>query len=126
MTQTVLVVEDEVLVRLDIVDYLSDCGYCVLEATDASDAVTQICARSDIDVIFSDVRMPGPLDGVALARWVIETRPEIAVILTSGHFAQEATLRGIYGTPLFSKPYERAAVHIKIQELLRRPPSESA
>ena len=59
VAQTILVVEDELLVRLDTADYLEGCGYTVLQASDASDAITLIRARSDIDVVFTDVRMPG-------------------------------------------------------------------
>ena len=117
MAQTILVVEDELLVRLDVADYLEGCGYAVLQASDASDAITLFLARSDIDVVFTDVRMPGQMDGLALAQWIIENRREIAVIITSGDSAKEATMKSLCGAHVFSKPYKPAAVSAKIQEI---------
>jgi len=118
MTNTVLVVEDEPLVRLDTVDYLEECGYAVVDASDASTAITVLRARSDIDVVFTDVRMPGPLDGMALAQWIVKNRPEIAVIIASGDSAKEAALESLGGVHVFPKPYKRDSVNAKIREVL--------
>ncbi len=64
---TVLVVEDEPLIRMDIVDQLQDLGFRVLEATNATEAVTMLIANKNIQVMFTDVDMPGGMDGRELA-----------------------------------------------------------
>ncbi|MFC5085869.1 response regulator [Microvirga arabica] len=82
---TILVVEDEVLVRLVIADYLRECGYKVYEAVNAGEALEVLqSSRVPIDVVFSDVQMPGEIDGFGLARWVRANKPGVQVILTSG------------------------------------------
>jgi len=82
---TVLVVEDEFLVRQTIIDYLGECGYCVLEAADGDEAREILDSGAPIDLVFSDVRMPGQMDGLALAQWIRQHRPGMPVILTSGY-----------------------------------------
>jgi CheY-like chemotaxis protein len=80
----VLVVEDESLVRMYAVDVLQEAGYEVLEAGNAQQALAQLDARPDIEVMFTDINMPGDMDGFALAREVHKRRPGIHLILTSG------------------------------------------
>jgi CheY-like chemotaxis protein len=60
--QTVLVVEDEMMVRMPIAEYLRDCGYNVVEAADASEAIAAVDAEGPVSLVFSDVRMPGKMD----------------------------------------------------------------
>ena len=70
-------VEDEVLIRLVIADYLRDCGYRVHEAVSAEEAILILQAPEvSIDIVFSDVEMPGEMDGFGLARWVRANKPE--------------------------------------------------
>src|SRR5712671_256882 len=80
---TILVVEDEVIIRMVISAYLRDCGYKVVEAANADEAVI-VLQNPDItvEVVFSDIEMPGSMDGFALARWVRANRPGLDVILT--------------------------------------------
>jgi CheY-like chemotaxis protein len=80
----VLVVEDESLVRMYAVDVLEEAGYEVIEAANALQALVQLDARPDIEVMFTDINMPGDMDGFALAREVNKRRPDIHLILTSG------------------------------------------
>jgi CheY-like chemotaxis protein len=84
----VLVVEDESLVRMYAVDVLQDAGYDVIEAGNAEQALAQIEARPDIEVMFTDVNMPG-MDGFELAREVHKRRPGIHLILTSGRMRMD-------------------------------------
>src|SRR5215475_1706767 len=81
---SVLVVEDDVLVRVVVAGYLRDCGFEVIEAGDASEAIRILEAGIEVDVVFSDVNMPGDMDGFGLAQWVRREREHIKVILTSG------------------------------------------
>ena len=80
---SVLVVEDDFLVRSCAVEFLSDCGFTVLEADNAPDAMG-ILEGAQVDVVFTDVNMPGAFDGLALARRISHRWPHIAVVITSG------------------------------------------
>ena len=93
--ETVLVVEDEVLLRLTIAAYLRDCGYEVIEAADADEAVLVLQQPElDIDVLFTDIEMPGAMDGFGLAQWTRANRPGLDVILTDRHRAPRRQRRG--------------------------------
>ncbi|MET3725921.1 response regulator [Sphingomonas trueperi] len=80
---TVLVVEDESFVRMIAADMLEESGFRVLEAPDASVAL-ELLKQHQIAVVFTDINMPGPIDGLELARIVTETCPQVKVIVTSG------------------------------------------
>jgi DNA-binding response OmpR family regulator len=117
----VLVVEDEVLLRLAIADYLRECGLQVFEACDAREAKAVLGANAGVDVVFSDVQMPGEEDGFALARWVREHHPSVQVILTSGWLAASDKARDLcHSGPVMQKPYEEEAVLQRIQDLMRK------
>jgi CheY-like chemotaxis protein len=74
---TVLIVEDELLIRWPIAEYLQDCGFTVISASHGEEAVAAIKDYpSKKDVVFSDIRMPGELDGFGLARWIEGNRPQ--------------------------------------------------
>lgn len=81
---SILVVEDETFVRMAAVDVLSDTGATLYEAGDADEALTLIEAHPEIDLIFTDISMPGEMDGMALARRVHHLRPAMAIVVTSG------------------------------------------
>lgn len=108
---SVLLVEDEVLIRSLFAEALRDAGCQVIEAARADEALAYIGAGGAVDVVFSDVRMPGALDGVELARQLGHLRPSLPVILTSGHLR----LEDMDGLRLFlPKPYriERAVAAV--------------
>lgn len=81
----VLVVEDEALVRMGIVDQLEDAGFEVFEASNATEAIEQLITNDRISVMFTDVDMPGGVDGLKLAASVRDRWPPIRIIVTSGH-----------------------------------------
>jgi CheY-like chemotaxis protein len=80
----VLVVEDEMLLRMRVVDMVEDAGYISVEAVDADDAFTILQSRSDIALLFTDIQMPGSMNGLELAHTVHERWPPIKIILASG------------------------------------------
>ena len=82
---TILIAEDEVLARLVLAEYLQDCGYRVLEAANAFEAMQILIEDCRIDILFTDVQMPGEMNGFGLATWTRQHRPEIRIIVTSGH-----------------------------------------
>jgi len=115
---TVLVVEDEALVRMPIAEYLRDCGYNVLEAEDAGEAIGLVDSDEAVDVVFSDVRMPGDMDGFGLARWIRDHHPEVPVLLTSGYSTRrDAEAERVR---LIEKPYSQAQVVDRIRALIHR------
>jgi CheY-like chemotaxis protein len=97
----VLVVEDDVLLRALTVEYLEDCDFSVLQAETAEEAIRVLRANRHIGVVFSDVQMPGGMDGIDLAQWIGRELPQVKVLLTSGKVG-----RGEVGEwPLLAKPY---------------------
>jgi CheY-like chemotaxis protein len=120
-SETILIVEDEVLIRLDVADYLRGCGYRVIEAGNAPEAIAILQSGRRIDLVFSDVQLPGSMDGFSLARWVRAHQPEVKVILTSG-VARSAQLAGelcVEG-PLEKKPYDQRHLLERIRATLAR------
>jgi CheY-like chemotaxis protein len=112
--RTVLVVEDEVLVRLMMAEELRISGFEVVEAANADEALA-VLAHVAISAIVSDIRMPGSIDGLGLAKKVREQFPHIRIVLTSGHIHSASS---IHLDGFFSKPYEpRDIVHL-MQTLL--------
>jgi CheY-like chemotaxis protein len=115
----VLVVEDEAALRLVITEYLRDCGFTVEEAGDAKQAVRMIEGGGAVDVVFTDVRMPGSMEGFGLARWIRENRPGLPVIVTSGAAQRAQIARELSaGEPFVRKPYDQSEVERVILALL--------
>lgn len=108
-TAIVLVVEDEPLLRMMAVDLVEGAGFEAVEAADADEATRILEARTDIRIVFTDIDMPGSMDGIKLAVAIRGRWPPIEIIVTSGHHAArdvELPARGVF----FSKPYDRRAV----------------
>ena len=119
----ILIVEDEPLVRAVLAENLRDAGFSVVEATNAGEALAYIGAASPVDLVFSDVRMPGPLDGIALARQLKTTHPLLPVILTSSE-PGSGNISDL--GPFIQKPYRQAqAIALVVQTLGLRKPNES-
>ncbi len=119
-TETILVVEDDDEVRETAVGLLSDLGYRVLKAREAMGALSVIDSGVPIDVLFTDVVMPGPLRSPELARKAKERLPGLAVLFTSG-YTENAIVHGgrlDRGVELLSKPYTREALARKIRHVL--------
>jgi PAS domain S-box-containing protein len=120
-TETVLVVEDDEDVRGTVIDMLGDLGYRVLKAKDAQSALAIIESGVAIDMLFTDVVMPGPLRSPELARKARERQPNLAVLFTSG-YTENAIVHGgrlDEGVDLLSKPYTREALARKIRRVFR-------
>jgi CheY-like chemotaxis protein len=116
----VLVVEDEGMVRTSISHHLRDCGFSVIEAQSAAEALVVFSAEAFvIDVLFTDVHLPGEMNGLGLARWVRSNRPGVKIILTSGvdGMAEEAGDLCADG-PLMRKPCPDNEVERRVKQLL--------
>jgi two-component system, response regulator PdtaR len=100
----VLIVEDEFLIRLATAEAIREAGFEVVEAADADAAIVILEGRADIQVVFTDIHMPGSMDGAKLAHAIKNRWPPVRIIATSGRVAIE-TLDLPVGTVLFTKPY---------------------
>ncbi|MBD8529197.1 MULTISPECIES: PAS domain S-box protein [unclassified Massilia] len=119
-TETILVAEDDDAVRETVVDLLGELGYRVLKASDAASALAIISSGIPIDLLFTDVVMPGTLRSPDLARKAREAMPNLAVLFTSG-YTENAIVHGGRldpGVELLGKPYTRAALASKIRHVL--------
>ncbi len=113
----ILVVEDELLVRLDALDMIVDAGFEVLEAANADEALRLLAERDDICLVFSDVDLPGSMDGIRLARAVAERWPPVRLILTSGHVPVSRDLLP-EGGRFVPKPYRAEEIARTIREMV--------
>jgi CheY-like chemotaxis protein len=100
----VLVVEDDVLIRLSIADGLRLEGFVVIEAANADEALTILQSGIPLDLVFTDVRMPGSIDGLGLVERTRTMRPNLRIFVTSGQPAHLSASRGADG--VFAKPYD--------------------
>ena len=114
----ILVVEDEVLIRCLISDDLREVGFVVIEAENADEASSYLASGAPVDLIFSDVHMPGSMDGLDLARRIRNERPFLPIILTSGRMNRP----DIGGTILLPKPYELHRAVALVRSALRASP----
>ncbi len=115
----VLVVEDEVLMRHAISEYLRDCGYKVIEAASADEAMLVLTkSQLEVDVLFSDIELPGAMDGFALAQWTRANRPGMEVILTGSVPRAVDSAADLCEEGPVPKPYESQVVHDRIRRLL--------
>ena len=115
----VLVVEDEMLLRLRAVDMVEDAGYTSVEAVDADEAVAILESRSDIALLLTDIQMPGSMDGLKLAHWVHERWPPIKIILVSGQL-KRTTIDIPANSRFFGKPLEAGEMIAEMQEMIGR------
>lgn len=113
---TVLVVEDEIILRIAVTAHLRDCGFKVVEAGNGAEAQTLILAGLQPDLVFTDVSMPG-MDGLALAQWLAEHGVEAPIVITSGaQSSLDAAKSACANVSVFvPKPYE----HNKLVEHFR-------
>jgi CheY-like chemotaxis protein len=100
----ILVVEDTAIIRMSAVDLVQSAGYEALEASNADEAIRILESRTDIDLVFTDVQMPGTMDGIKLSHYIRNRWPPIKLIVASGKtILDESSLPE--GSRYFSRPY---------------------
>lgn len=113
----VLVVEDSPIIRMGAVELVLSAGYEALDACDADEAIRILELRDDIDLVFTDVQMPGTMDGIKLAHYIRDRWPPVKLIVASGAaILEESILPG--GSRFFSKPYDELTITTAIAHLL--------
>lgn len=119
--QVVLVVEDEPIIRFGLALHLEQSGFEVREAENAAQAIEILQEPGClVDLVFSDVRMPGELDGLGLSRWIFENRPNIAVILASGDMGKTVVLQDLCGAETIKKPFNYDVIPHTILAAIKR------
>lgn len=121
--ERILVVEDNDLVRQHLIAQLQELGYRVESAADAAQAQALLRQPAELDLLLTDIVMPGGMDGRALAQWALAHRPGLKVLFTSG-YAESMIERGAHPTrriPLLSKPYRRHELAQKLRQVLGQP-----
>jgi YesN/AraC family two-component response regulator len=115
-TPAILIVEDELLVRLGAAQTIEAAGFEVIQAANADEAIRILEYRSDIRVVFTDVEMPGSMDGLKLAHAVRNRWPPIKLVVTSGH-VEVAEQDLPQGGRFFAKPYDLKKITDTLREL---------
>lgn len=111
----ILIVEDDSAIADVIATYLSDCGFDVVVANSADRAIETMTSDRVVDLVFSDITMPGSMDGIGLARWIRERRPDIKVLLTSGLVNRVEELQALCDEGPIAKPYKQEVVAERIR-----------
>jgi two-component system, response regulator PdtaR len=114
--QVVLIVEDNFLLRMDAMQIIGDAGFDVVEARDADEAIEILEARPDIHVVFTDIQMPGSMDGLRLASFVKGRWPPIKIVATSG-FVNVGGADLPEGSRFLPKPYRPDQILLTLREL---------
>jgi CheY-like chemotaxis protein len=119
-TEIVLVVDDDQIVRATVASMLEDFGYTVLLAQNGSEALAILESGTKVDLLFTDVVMPGTISGRQLAERAIETVPTLKVLFTSGYTENAIVHNGRLdaGVELISKPYRREQLAAKVRRVL--------
>lgn len=111
---TILIVEDDTILRSAVAKYLRANGFIVVEAANAAEAI-DVLAATKVHAVFTDVEMPGTMNGHDLARWIEHKQPDLPVLLASGTFSE---MQYPLAENFFFKPYDLPAVRDRLMELL--------
>ena len=115
---TILVVEDEVLIRLATCDYLRHCGYRIIEGSTAEEAQRVFRAGQPIEVLFSDIELGPGMDGLGLAKWVRQHFPQVRILLASGVARVSEQAEDLSDGPFFAKPYAHEMLETHLRRLV--------
>jgi CheY-like chemotaxis protein len=119
VSAVVLIVEDEMLLRMRAVDMVEDAGFTPVEAVDADEAVAILEARSDVALMLTDIQMPGTMDGLKLAHTVHKRWPPIKIILVSGQL-KLADIDIPLDSRFFGKPLDAAEMIAELRTMIGR------
>ena len=114
----ILVVEDEMLLRMRVVNMVEDAGYIPVEAVDADNALAILQSRSDIALLLTDIQMPGSMNGLELAHAVHDRWPPIKIILASGQL-KLSTTDIPPDSRFFGKPLSSDEIIAEMRDMLR-------
>jgi CheY-like chemotaxis protein len=113
----VLVVEDEILISNLIAEVLADSGFAVHTTASAEEALAYVKSHNDVDVLFTDINLPGGMDGSTLAERVREQRPDLPIVYCSGRYSPSALAPPVPRSIFLKKPYDLADVCTLLERL---------
>jgi two-component system, response regulator PdtaR len=113
----VLIVEDESLIRMEVVSSLEDAGFLIYEAGNADEAIHMLEEHAEIRLVFTDINMPGSMDGLKLAHYARGRWPPVKIIVTSGKLKMQGQDLPV-GAIFVGKPYQFDHITHKVQEIL--------
>jgi CheY-like chemotaxis protein len=122
-SETILFVEDEALVRMDMAQFLRECGYHVYEAASAKEAIEALQAKFVVDLVFTDINLPGGMDGLELGEWALSARPGVKVLVTTGDASRIVDIPQTIG-PNLAKPYTSRDLLDRVRQALTKPSAE--
>ena len=114
---SILVVEDDALIRMGAVDLLTSAGFLAIEARNADEAMRVLESRSDIPLVFTDVNMPGTMDGIKLSHYIRDRWPPVKLLIVSGEQVVEESRLPV-GAQFFRKPYFEDSIIDAVRKLL--------
>jgi CheY-like chemotaxis protein len=114
----ILMVEDDFWTRFSAAETLRALGYRVIEARDAAEAISVLIAGTHVDAVFSDINMPGELDGLGFAAWLATRHPQLPLLLTSGLEPPQASQPGATRSAFIAKPYDLLEVDRRLRAML--------
>ncbi len=117
--QTILFVEDEPLIRMDMAEFLRECGYRVHEAATANEAVEALQAKFAIDLVFTDINLPGGMNGLELADWILSHRPGVKTLITTGRPLERGAQP--IAVAFLAKPYTGRTLLDRVKQALAGP-----
>jgi DNA-binding NtrC family response regulator len=112
---TILVVEDEPLIRTALADALRHAGYSVVELSEAKEALGHLSEGGVADLVITDLKMPGAIDGLDLVEWLQTALPALPVIVTTGYHSLRSQVNKV---PVFEKPYRFERLIERVSEML--------
>jgi CheY-like chemotaxis protein len=118
--QTILFVEDEALVRMDMAEFLRDCGYRVHEAATAEEAIDTLQGKLVVDLVFTDINLLERMNGLELADWTLKNRPGVKVLVTTGVASRTVDIPEALGL-ILAKPYTGHDLLDRVRQTLTKP-----
>jgi CheY-like chemotaxis protein len=116
-TRRLLLVEDDPLLRMTLAEALTDAGFAVVEAEDAESALCLVASRDDLDLLLTDINLPGA-DGFARASAARRLRPGLPVVYASGRLSEADPQRALPGAPFLAKPFSLSSALTTLQGAL--------
>ena len=117
-SETILFVEDEALVRMDMAEFLRESGYVVYEAATAKEAIKALQAKF-VDLMFTDINLPDGMNGLELGEWTLSERPDVKVLVTTGDAYRTVDIPQTVGRVL-AKPYTSRDLLDRVRQTLTK------
>jgi DNA-binding NtrC family response regulator len=117
-THSILIVEDEAIIRFELADFFADAHYTVFEASDANEAIAILERENSVRIVLTDIQLPGSMDGLRLAHHVRDRYPPTVLLITSGGALVPSDAMPL-NSLFISKPFDPSAILEKIESMMR-------